>query len=383
MSVAPVSNAKPVASTPPMPINSAITQVANVRESSEGLTAMKKDIYNMSRDAKKYPEFTKALIAIGKMEYEEAYTILLNAADKNPKISAIIQQYNYTNLSSLQALNTYTYGARSSMDVKNQSSVSAKEYNAMRTAGVLTAENKLGVSNSDAEAFFKSTASHTAKDISVMFPGMNLSVSVYATPKGGAHRVDTFSGSIQASDAIYTGNFSEAQKDQILKNGTKNTQVAYDLFKKDFGKVVAGVSLADYTSYIKTGTLPQSMAGLSVKQPPVFFEARAMVHSNLCANKCEGVGYPRFSYQGKVDTPAPQTPSIETMPAEYGQGSVGTPGVMSKTGQLDVGAGIGVVIQKEPTKEPKKTPGDPPIGDGPKPPVEKPPVVPGTPVRTP
>ena len=68
---------------------------------------------------------------------------------------------------------------------------------------------------------------------------MSLSISVYATPKGGTHRIDTFSGSIQASDAIYIGNFSDAQKDQILKNGAKNTQVTYDLFKQDFGKVVS------------------------------------------------------------------------------------------------------------------------------------------------
>lgn len=119
-SVALAANATPVASTRPMPINSAITEITNVRESSGGLAVIKKDIYNMSRDAKKYPEFNKALIEIGKMEYKKAYTILFNAADKNPKIAAIVHQYNYTNLASLQALNTYTYGARNSMEKKDQ-----------------------------------------------------------------------------------------------------------------------------------------------------------------------------------------------------------------------------------------------------------------------
>lgn len=159
VSVAPAANAQPVVSTPPMLIISAVTEIKNVRESNEGLAAMKKDIYNMSRDAKGNPEFTDALIAIGKMEYNTAYDILIAASVKNPKIKAIVAQYNRDNVSQLQAINTYTYGARSSMDVKNQVAVLAKEYNAMRSLnGVEPAEKKLGVYNIDAEKFFQSTA---------------------------------------------------------------------------------------------------------------------------------------------------------------------------------------------------------------------------------
>ncbi len=94
------------------------------------------------------------------------------------------------------------------------------------------------------------------------------------------------------------------------------------------------------------------MAGLSVTQAPVFFEARAMVHGNLCSNKCEGVGYPRFSYQGKPDTPPPPPPNVENFP--LGSGSIGTPGVMGKTSQIDAGVGIGAKLHRAPTEEPQQ-----------------------------
>lgn len=98
--------------------------------------------------------------------------------------------------------------------------------------------------------------------------------------------------------------------------------------------------------------LAPSMAGLSVTQAPVFFEARAMVHGNLCSNKCEGVGYPRFSYQGKHDTPPPPPLNVENFP--LGSGSTGTPGVIGKTSQIDLGVGLGVKLHKAPTEEPAK-----------------------------
>lgn len=62
-----------------------------------------------------------------------------------------------------------------------------------------------------------------------------------------------------------------------------------------------------------------------------------MVHGNLCSNKAEGVTYPRFSYQGKPDLLPPPPPTVEDMPLEYGSGSIGTPGVQSKTSQVDGG----------------------------------------------
>lgn len=129
----------------------------------------------------------------------------------------------------------------------------------MRTPGVIRAESVLGQWNAEAEAFFKNQSSHTATNLSDILPDQKLSVSVYATPKGGAHRVDTFAGSIQVSDSIYTKNFSDTQKDQILTNATKNTQDAYAEFKKNFGIKFADVSLEDYTSYLKSGDLTKSM----------------------------------------------------------------------------------------------------------------------------
>lgn len=208
----------------------------------------------------------------------------------------------------------------------------------MRTPSVIAAETRLGKWNGDAEEFFKNQSSHTATNLSDIFSDQKLSVSVCATPKGGAHRVDTFAGSLKVSDSIYTGDFSDTQKDQILKNGTKNTQDAYEEFKKNFGKQFANVSSADYTSYLKTRNLTESMKGLTVTQGPIFFEARAMVHGNLCSNKVEGIGYPRFSYQGKSDLPPPFSPPVEDMPLEYGSGSTGTPGVQSRTSQKEFGA---------------------------------------------
>lgn len=118
-SVVPAPQAQPTNSTI-APINSDMHELADIREKGIDLNAMKRDIYSMSRDSRKYPEFSQALIAIGNMDYDEAYNILDTESDKNPQIKNIFAQFRDQLKSRLQALNTYTYGARNSMEKANQ-----------------------------------------------------------------------------------------------------------------------------------------------------------------------------------------------------------------------------------------------------------------------
>jgi len=75
---------------------------------------------------------------------------------------------------------------------------------------------------------------------------------------------------------------------------------------------------------MKTGDIPQELkdTGFDWDVRPQFFEARAMVHGNVCSNKVEGIAYGRFKFQGKAEAPAPVVPPADV--EVFGVGSAGT-----------------------------------------------------------
>jgi len=138
---------------------------------------------------------------------------------------------NLANVSNVEVINTYTYGRSAS---KKLNSVSQTQYAQERTQKVIVAETRLGPWNQGAEDYFKLQSNHTPKQLSEIFTGQSLSASVYATPLGGTHRIDTFSQSIAVSSSVYTGDFSDQQKDAILTRNTQLTDVNYRMFQDVF-----------------------------------------------------------------------------------------------------------------------------------------------------
>lgn len=58
---------------------------------------------------------------------------------------------------------------------------------------------------------------------------------------------------------------------------------------------------------LQTGKIPDALAqkGFRFTRPPKFFEARAMIHENVCMNRVEGIAYPTFTIQTSVAVPSP------------------------------------------------------------------------------
>lgn len=256
----------------------------------------------------------------------------------------------------LAVLNTYTYGTRQG---KSKDILDTTTYKAQRTPSVINAENKLGPANPSAEQHFQSLPTHSRKDISQEFPSQRVVSSVYATPRGGTHRIDTYDASISIS-GVYTGDMSSAQKDAILARSGAIVQNQFDTIKKQFNTPTS-FTLEEYKAMLNTGTVSPVLekAGFSWSTPPQFFEARAMVHGNVCANRVDGIALGRLAYKGSVQPSATPT-SIE----DLGSAGVGTTGVIDQVSQTTIGAGIGINTrrpqQKPPEKQPTTDPGNTP-----------------------
>lgn len=122
---------------------------------------------------------------------------------------------------------------------------------------------------------------------------------MYATPKGGTHRIDKYDGSIQVGGNIYTGAMSQSQKDRILSDhipAMEKNRKELNVYLKESVKSGVELTSAEYTLMLKTGETPAKLTneGFTMKNKPRFFEARAMINGNVCVNKVEGIGFPTF-----------------------------------------------------------------------------------------
>lgn len=156
----------------------------------------------MSRDKHRYPDFDAMLQNIGNMDYDTAFGQLQRMASKYQvardllllvpsSTGAGIQQRNTL----LQAINTYTYGGTE----KTTKSLNTQGYKKSRTDRVIAAEDRLSgaVSNPQAEAFFAGQSSHAPTHLRNILPGQSIGVSLFATPRGGTHRIDRYEGSVE------------------------------------------------------------------------------------------------------------------------------------------------------------------------------------------
>jgi hypothetical protein len=162
---------------------------------------------------------------------------------------------------------------------------------------VIAAEDRLAPDskNTRTEALFRASSKHAPTHITSMseYAGQALSLSVYATPKGGTHGIDKYEGSIPVSgDIVALDKDTESLQisriigDHLPKIEQQRVKLNRELFD---GKDT--VTQADYMNILKTGTMPVSLMTLGLSfvagKGPKFFEARAMILGSICANKTE------------------------------------------------------------------------------------------------
>jgi hypothetical protein len=180
---------------------------------------------------------------------------------------------------------------------------------------------------------------HTAKNLSEHYQGQQLSVTVAATPRGGIRRKDRYTGSIQVSDVILTGDkLKDIQKDNLLTDHAPKVKKEFETFKKFVSDTLptkqtdidTNVTLEKYQTYIKTRELPTEWTslGIAATKPPVMFETRAMIQGNRCMNYTVGIGYPVFTINQRTQT---QVPVVNV------EGSTPLNIQAVKTNRLDVG----------------------------------------------
>lgn len=317
-------------------------------------------ILYFSRKEEWTPYFDRMLQAIGKDNLVLAQAELDNFAKKNPTFGKQIQKYVKSDASRFKHLTQLTYLSKG---IQAKKEISKTEYNNARK-GVIAAEDRLAPDSKNlrTEGVFKNTLKHTPKHISDIpdYTGQALSVSVYATPAWGTHRIDKYNGSIPVSSDIVPldKNTELKQIDRIISDhATKIEQQRVKLNKELFDGKEA-VTQADYTNMLKTGAIPSALTAQWLSfvpgKWPKFFEARAMIFGSICANKTEGIAYPMFG----------RTITIPGQPAQYKEQPLPPvetiqPPTFSSWGFIgeDIGniteIGLGLTIPKKPDTPPQ------------------------------
>lgn len=264
--------------------------------------------------------FDKMLIAAGDNDMKTALVQLNIFAKENPKFGNQIKAYLKDNFDNIKHLSQLTYLSKG---IQNNKEVSQKDYLAARKA-VIAAEDRLAPEskNTRTEAIFARSSKHTPTHITDIgeYAGQALSVSVYATPANATHRIDKYTGSIPVSgDIVPLDKNTESRQiariigDHTVKIEQQRTKLNKELFD---GKDT--VTQVEYMDMLKTGTIPTSLATLGLSfvagKWPKFFEARAMIHGSICANKTEWIGYPQFTRMTKLEG-KPAVYNTETTPA--------------------------------------------------------------------
>ncbi len=305
------------------------------RESFKNVT-LAGSIYMMARTHGKYKYFDKALEQAGNQNYKEALSTLQNA--KNSKVAQALYNKYKDNPEGLAVALTYKYGGVEKL--ANIDKFTKAQYGKSRESAVITAENKLAGSNpttKEMEAEFKNLPSHKATELNSLLPGQALAVSVYATPKGGAHTIDKFEGSIQVSQ--YTPDITSAKaKGEIFDRYAKTTNIKQlDALNKGLADNKK-LTMDEFRSLVVGGIVPSKLEGINIIKPAQFKEARAMIQGNLCTNKVEVIAYPIIAGQTE-----PVVQNVDV--ADVGLTTV-LPNTSVRTNESDIGINTAAVISK-------------------------------------
>lgn len=216
-----------------------------------------------------------------------------------------------------------------------------------------------------------------------------MTVSCFATPLNGLHRIDTYDASVSVSSKTATVS-DVALKSQIVEATLKSTVDSMGI-KGQVAKLNAFlgakgvVTLEQYKAYLVSGDIAKlGVLGLTETKKPVFFEARAMIQGNVCMNRMHGIGYPVLGFPGAPAQPVDLPVDLDGRTIEGDSGNVAASSVE------DLAAGVNPIVvamnMKAKTEEPPE-PSNPSapttkpggtITDGPVPTPVTP--TPGTPV---
>ncbi len=291
---------------------------------------MGESIYVMTRNSR-YVNFNKALALIGDQKYSEALQTLKQGKTNTEK--TLYTQFK-NNPEGLVTALTFKYGSKTR---NHQGEAGPRVYTGAHSNKVMNAENNLTNHNkttSEVEKEFRSHTLHKPSELSDLVSGQALAVSVYATPKGGTHRIDKMSGSITVSDKIIDITNKEAKSeifDRHVVDNQKNLE-ALNAFLKSAGKTE--ITMDAYKAWIVESVLPTGITQDMVVANARFIEARAMIQGNMCANKTEVIAYPLLKRQ-----PNQTPPSVDQGAAVA---TVGSTTVLTENATNMVNSDIGV-----------------------------------------
>lgn len=312
----------------------------------ETRAGMGDSIYVMTRSPK-YANFNKAMNAVGDQDYDKAIAILQNGKTTTEK--TLYKMFKDRPEDLVTAL-TFKYGGR---DRTRQGEASANVYKNAHTDGVKNAENRLTTHNkttAETEQAFRSHARHVPTELSDILSGQALAVSVYATPKGGQHRIDKLSGSITVSNKILDITSVQAKSeifDRHAVDNQKNLDAVNDFLRKANKPTM---NMVTYKAWVVEGQLPIGITPDMVTKEARFIEARAMIQGNMCANKTEAIAYPLLKDQTR-----PTPPEVDKAPdiATIGSSTVLMESSVNKVNS-DLGVTPAILIKKK-TPEPEPT----------------------------
>jgi hypothetical protein len=226
-------------------------------------------------------------------------------------------------IANYQTWTTYMYGSKTTRNVESPTQGWADK---IRTQAVIRAESKLaksaGIVSIVDESWFKvgKYKKHEATQASTFAPGQAMTVSVFATPLGGYHRIDNFDGSVAMSQMIAEYKWTEGSSiiDHVAKTsgkwGIEAQVVKLNTFLKSQG-INTAINTAKYVEYLKNGDITKLWVprlGIQEGKWTKVFEGRAMIAGNVCMNRIFGIGYPAFSLR-PIDGGTPVLQGIEAV----------------------------------------------------------------------
>ncbi len=298
-------------------------EVKNMREVKEKKqSAIGEKLYNVvGHPPKEYKDTFNSLIdAINswdKWEIQKALDALKKR--KFPTLAKMLEK----DIENASTWTSYMYGTK---ETKSVDSPTQDAVNKIRNAKVLRAEQeiakKTGIDTQVSEDLFtiEKGKQYTAKQASEIFPWQEMTLSVFASPLGGYHRVDKFDGSIAMSEKYYPID-EVGYKSEIVAAEKARVKSQYEKLVTWLWESKWTINLEKYSEYLKDGKIGRlGVPGLQIQEGKgtKIFEGRAMVAGNVCMNRMHGIVYPVFELQtpGVVTAPKKQwVPLVATMDA--------------------------------------------------------------------
>ncbi|MDD2892140.1 MAG: hypothetical protein PHQ95_04190 [Candidatus Gracilibacteria bacterium] len=259
-------------------------------------------------------DFEKFVKLLGRQDFDGAREWLENMSKKG-KYRTLAKKL-LADKTPIETWSSYMYGSSESRSKQAYTQKYADEK--VRTKATIHAEERLAKAlkitlPSKGEEVFRigKDEKFIPVQASVLFPNQEMTIACFSTPidfetkKKGAHRLDTYDGSVtvMSKTALVT---DPAQKESIIRailaNTSEKKAVQYQLDKLNSliqGKGV--VTMDAYISYLISGDINiLGVSGLSLQpgKESRVFEGRAMIAGNVCLNRLFGITYPSFSPQG-------------------------------------------------------------------------------------